>query len=164
MDHTVSTLRTGQACTVVRLPRERFNEAAAIGLLPCLPATTAGRARRFDQDDLLALWYYRELTEDGYAREKAGHIACAIAARAKNDRLAGKPEAVALAYVDDYFTGNGAGCVYDPSDIPSPALWADPSGLLNETDIRKVTIFNVGKTRALIAHYTTREIANPSED
>lgn len=143
-------LRTGTACKVARLDRDRFNEAVASGLLPCVPETTAGRARVFDPDDMLALWYYRELIEDGYIREKAGRVACAIMHRAKLD-----PDAETISYVENYF--QGAGDAYRADQVPDHSEWA--TAVLSGTDIRKITTFNVGKTRQLIAHYTAEELS-----
>lgn len=149
-------LRTGTACAVARLPRDRFSEAVASGLLPCVPQTTPGKARAFDPDDMLALWYYRELVEDGYTRERAGRVACAIAFRA---RMA--PDAAAISYVEDYFTGHGA--AYRAEDVPDHSKW--DVAVLNESDIRKVTTFNVAKARKLIAHYTAEALSvQGSED
>ncbi len=148
-------LRTGTACKVARLDRDRFNEAVASGLLACVPETTAGRARVFDPDDMLALWYYRELIEDGYTREKAGRVACAIAFRAKLE-----PKAAAITYVEDYFTGHGD--AYNAKDVPDHADW--DTALFSGSDIRKVTTFRIGKARRMIAYYTAEELSVQGSD
>lgn len=143
-------LRTGSACAVARLDRDRFNEVVAAGLLPCVPKTTPGRARVFDPDDMLGLWYYRELTEDGYTRERAGRIACAIMQCARVH-----PEAAAISYVENYF--GGAGDAFPADEVPEHSTWN--SVTFGGTDIRKVTTFRVEKARALIAHYTAEELS-----
>lgn len=143
-------LRTGSACAVARLDRDRFNEAVASGLLPCVPETTAGRARVFDPNDMLSLWYYRELIEDGYTREHAGRVACAIMQCAKVH-----PEAPAISYVENYF--RGAGNAYPADQVPDHSTWGTVS--FGDTDIRKVTTFRVEKARVLIAHYTAEELS-----
>ena len=152
----IPKLTTALACKVTRLPRERFNEGVSGGHLPCVPATTAGKARVFMPADMLVLWYYRELTEDGYTREKAGHIACAIAQAARQF-----PDSPAISYVEDYF-GPGSGQAYPADRVPDHSKWDTTS--FNQTDIRKVTTFRVSKARALIAHYTAEEISTFGEE
>lgn len=150
-------LRTGSACRVTFLDRERFNEAVASGLIPCVPETVAGRARLFDPDQLLSLWYYRELVEDGYTREKAGRIACEIA-----DCAHRHPDAATISYVEDYFKPVTGSC-YPSSDVPEAAKWGELS--FSGTNIRKVTTFNVAFARVLIARETANELSiQGSED
>lgn len=85
-----------------------------------------------------------------------GRVACAIAFRA---RMA--PDAAAISYVEDYFTGHGA--AYRAEDVPDHSKW--DVAVLNESDIRKVTTFNVAKARKLIAHYTAEALSvQGSED
>ena len=142
-------LRAATACKIARLDRDRFNEAVAGSYLTCVPSTSAGRARVFLPADMLALWYYRELVEDGLTREKAGHVACAVAEAARAN-----PDALAIAYVEDYFRPN-AGRAFPASDVPDYSKW--DTELFCGTDIRKVTIFRVSKARTLIADYTAEE-------
>ena len=142
-------LRTATACKIARLERDRFNEAVAGSYLTCVPSTSAGRARVFLPDDMLALWYYRELVEDGLTRERAGHVACAVAKAART-----YPDALAIAYVEDYF-GPNSGQALPASDVPDHSKW--DTELFCGTDIRKVTIFRVGKARASIARNTAKE-------
>ena len=142
-------IRTATACKIARLDRDRFNEAVAGGYLTCVPSTSAGRARLFLPDDMLALWYYRELVEDGYTREKAGLVACAVANAAKQYR-----DAPAISYVEDYF-GPHSGKAVPAGDVPDHSKW--DTVMFNGTDIRKVTTFRVSKARWLIAQYTDEE-------
>lgn len=144
-------LRTGSACRVTRLERDRFNEAAAAGTIPCLPKTTPGRARLFDDFALLSLWYYRELVEDGYTRDKAGSIACLISECARQN-----PEASVISYVENYFHPVTGEC-YPFDQVPDPSTW--DTHVFNGTDIRKVTNFRVGKARKMIAHYRDEELS-----
>lgn len=143
-------LRTGSACRVVRLERDRYNEAAAANLIPCMPQTSPGRARLFDRYDLLALWYYRELIEDGYIREKAGHIACEISSCAREYK-----DAPVISYVEDYFNGNGS--CFPAVMVPHHEDW--DSTTFSGTDIRKVTNYRVSKALQLIDHYTSEELS-----
>ena len=151
MSETIQKLRPGPACRVVRLERDRYNEATAAGVIPCIPQTTPGRARLFDPFDLLVLWYYRELTEDGYARDKAGQIACAIAACARQN-----PSASVISYVQDYFYPFSGEC-FPAERVPAPGEWQGP--VFQDTNIRKVTSFNVKHASDAIAAYTLAELS-----
>jgi hypothetical protein len=144
-------LRTAAACKVARLDRDRFNEAVAGGYLNCVPGTVAGRARVFTPDDMLVLWYFRELVEDGLTREYAGRIACEVADAAKRN-----PDAVAISYVEDYF-GPRSGRAFPADMVPDSSQWDTTK--FSGTDIRKVTTFRVGKTREMISHYTAEELS-----
>ncbi|MDP2051117.1 MAG: hypothetical protein Q8K33_19980 [Cypionkella sp.] len=142
-------LTTALACKVARLDRDRFNEAVAGGYMTCVPDTVAGRSRTFSPGEMLAPWYYRELIEDGYTRESAGRIACAI-----TEAAAKHPDAPAISYVESYF-GPASGRAFPADQVPDPSTW--DKAMLSGTDIRKVTTFRVEKARALIAHYTAIE-------
>jgi hypothetical protein len=144
----VPKLTTTAACRVARLDRDRFNEHVAAGRFPCAPDTVPGRARAFDPDYMLALWYFRELMDDGFDAGRAGHIACAIA-----DVARAHPEATAISYVQDYFGERGHAVPAD--QVPPHSEW-DQKGF-GVTDIRKVTTYRIGKARQLIAQYTEEE-------
>ncbi len=141
-------LTTALACRVARLDRDRFNEAVAAGLFTCAPATVAGRARLFGPTDMIALYLYRELLEDGYTRERAGRMACSVGEAAKQ-----YPDATAISFVETYLQNHGQ--AFPSSDVPAPDQW--DTTLFSGTDIRKVTTFRIGKMRNLIAHYTAEE-------
>lgn len=146
---TVPKLTTAAACRVARIDRDRFNEHVAAGRFGCAPATIPGRTRLFDPDDMIALWLFRELMDDGYDAAHAGAIACEVARSARQN-----PEAKAISFVSDYFVPPGGNAV--PSDqIPDPNKWGEL--FFGGSDIRKVMTFNIAKTRALIAHYTDEE-------
>lgn len=147
----VRKVSTSIACRIVGLNRDRFNEYVAAGQYRCAPSTVPGRARMFDPDDLLTLFLFKRLIEDGYTVEKAGHIACEIGAVAKIN-----PEARAISYVEDYFVGRGRAML--AGNVPDPSEW--DSVLLSGTDIRKVTTFRIGKERDLVAHYADEETSN----
>lgn len=140
---------TATACKIVRLDRDRFNEAVAAGYLPCVPETIPGRARLFLPDDLLSLWFFRSLMEDGFSREMAGYIACAVAKAARH-----YPDAPAISYVETYFKG---GAAYPAHQVPDYSQWEKDGFTFEGTDIRKVTTFRVSKVRELIAHHTAVE-------
>jgi hypothetical protein len=154
-------LATARACRVARIKPEHLNEAISEGVFTCAPATVPGRQRYFDPHDMLSLWLYRELLEDGMRKAAAGRIACAVAQAAREN-----PEARAIAYAQDYFGREGAsegdgpfngGRAFPADDVPAHGEW--DTTRFSGTDIRKVTTFRIGKMRELIAHYTTEELA-----
>lgn len=141
-------LTTVHACRVARMDRDRLNEMIAGGIYLCAPTTTAGRARLFDPDDMIALYLFRELMDDGMKNEKAAKVACAVAGAARAN-----PDAKSITYVETYFEGHGD--AYPTSRLPDPDEWEEVT--FSGTDIRKTTTFNIGKMRKLIAHYTAHE-------
>jgi len=158
MTKIVPKVTTALACRIVDLMRPRLDEAMLGGFLECLPKTTAGRPRVFLPDDLLALWYYRELIGDGYTRETAGRIACAVAVTARKN-----PVAKTISYVEHYHgshlenTHSPLSEFAFPSDqVPDPSKWDDVS--FSGSEIRKVTIFRVSLARKLIAERSAEEI------
>lgn len=148
-------LSTAAACRVARIDRVHFNEAIASGAFGCAPATTPGRTRYFDPDDIIALYLFRELIEDGLKRDTAGRIACAVAQAARVN-----PEARAITYVQTYF-GPDHGDAYPADNVPNSENWDNT--LFSGTDIRKATTFRIGKMRELIAHYTEEERSHIGE-
>lgn len=150
-------LSTSYACRVVGLNRDRFNEYVAAGHYPCAPSTIPGRARLFDPDDMLTLFLFKRLIDDGFTVEKAGKIACAIGGLAKV-----YPDERAIAYVETYI---GSAEVRLPREVPPAEDW--DTAFISGCDIRKVTTFRIGKERDLVAHYTAEETAtfrDPADD
>lgn len=148
-------LTTIAACRVARIDRDRFNEHVAAGRFPCAPSTVPGRARLFDPDDMIALWLFRELMDDGFEASTAGYIACKVAEAARQH-----PEAPTISYVENYFRGArdvSRGEAYPTDQVPLPEKW--DSVLFSGTDIRKVTTFRISKLRQMIDHYTAEERA-----
>lgn len=144
----VPKLTTIAACRVAGINRDRFNEYVAAGQYRCAPSTVAGRTRLFNPDDMLTLFLFKRLIDDGYTIEKAGDIACALGVVAKLH-----PEERFLSYVEDYFIGHGT--AFRAQDVPAYEKWDDV--LFSGTDIRKVTTFRIGKERDLVAHYTEEQ-------
>jgi len=149
-------LTTKAACRIARIDRDRFNEHVAAGHFGCAPDTTPGRARLFDPDDMIALYLFRELMDDGLNARRAGSIACAVALAA---RLS--PDSKTITYVQDYF-GPDSGKAFPTSAVPAPDTW--DTATLSGTDVRKSTTFNILKMRALIARYTEEERSIIGED
>lgn len=135
-------MTTVDACRKAGISRERFNEHVANGHFPCAPATVPGRARFFDPDDMVALWLFSDLLEsDNISAAKAGQIACAMAAAAKENR-----DAAVISYVETYA---GSASAHPASDVPSPDEWDRVT--FSGSEIRKVTTFNIALIRTLIA-------------
>ncbi|WP_197462486.1 MULTISPECIES: hypothetical protein [unclassified Erythrobacter] len=148
-------LTTKAACRVARLDPQRLNEAIAKGDYSCAPETVKGRARSFDPDDMIGLWYFREFLEDGFSAKRAGERACILMEAAK-----AYPDARTLTLVLDYFYGPGR--VYPSDQVPSADDW--DTATISGTDIREARTFRIGKTRDMIAHYTEEERAIVGED
>ena len=141
------------ACRVASIDRDRFNEHVAAGRFGCAPATVPGRARLFDPDDMVALWLFQELMEDGFGAATAGAVACTVAAAARQH-----PTEPVIAYAQTY-VGSPFAC--PAGDLPAPSEWG--KAVLSGRDIRRVTTFNIDKLRAMIAHYTAEEAATIGE-
>ena len=143
-------LSTAIACRVARLHRDRFNEAVADGFFSCAPKTIPGRARYFNPDDMLSLWLYREMLDDDFTKERAGYIACEVGNAAKCN-----PEADNISLVNTY--SSGWGDAVPANEVPDRSDWETVK--FSGSYIRKVTTFNVKKTRALIERYTEEELS-----
>ncbi|MEP5732190.1 MAG: hypothetical protein ABJL67_22780 [Sulfitobacter sp.] len=143
-------LTTPAACRVARIDRDRFNEEVAAGNFNCAPSTIPGRARLFDPDDMVALWLFRDLLEDGESKRVAGRIACKISQLARE-----YPEDRTISLVKSYF--NDGGTAMRTKDVPDPSEW--DKILIGGTDIKEVRTFRIGKMRDMIAHATEEERA-----
>ena len=141
-------LTTKAACRVVRLDPQRLNEAISKKDYDFAPPTTAGRARSFDKDDMLGLWYFREFLEDGYSAKRAGELASILFYGAKAN-----PDARTLTVMFDYFYGPGEAWPTDA--LPEPADW--DTKVFSGKDIREVRTYRIGKTRDMISHYADEE-------
>ena len=146
----IPKLTTVAACEVAGIDRDRFNEHVAAGNFHCAPKTTAGKARAFDPDDMLALVMFRRFTNDGIDAKTAGNMACAIGVVARQ-----YPTERTIAFVFDYFSGGGR--AYLPAQVPAHDKW--DTELLSGTDIREVRYYRIGKERDMIAHYTAEYAA-----
>lgn len=70
--------RTKQACRIADIHRDRFNEAVAAGNYPCAPKVLRGSTRVFDEDDLIVLFFYGRMLEEGYQPKLAGRLVCLV--------------------------------------------------------------------------------------
>lgn len=149
----VPKLTTKAACRIARLDRDRFNEHVAAGRFRCAPDTIPGRARFFDPDDMIALWLFRDLMDDGLDATSAGTIACTVSDAAKQH-----PDARAISYlrttlVESGFTADRAAIPADK--VPDPSIWNKEP--FHGGIIEKVMTFNIWQLRARIAHLTEEE-------
>jgi hypothetical protein len=79
-------MRTRQACKVVRIDPDRFNEHCAAGRYTCAPPTVAGKPREFNADDMVALMAFADLCHAGMKAEVAGRIAAWLRGPVLRDR------------------------------------------------------------------------------
>lgn len=70
--------RSGTACEIARVDKDRFNEAVHAGHYPCAPATRPGASRVFELNDLVVLYIYGRLLDEGVSTIAAGGTACRI--------------------------------------------------------------------------------------
>lgn len=91
------TMSSTYACEVAFVNKQRFNEAVARGDYPCAPAVE-GRARVFAARDVIGLWLYGQLTEEGLSPAKAGELACQLVAVLRD-----RPDLEEVALVRDTF-------------------------------------------------------------
>lgn len=74
---------TREACAIVGMDADRFNEHVASGRFSGAPKTMPGVARYFDDNDMVALWLFAELMRNGYKAEEAGGRATQVRAMLK---------------------------------------------------------------------------------
>lgn len=111
-------VRAPLAMRITRMDRQKFNEAVADGFYPCAPSAVRGSARLFDEDDLVALFYFARLTEMGVAPRLAGHLACQV--REHLSGTADKPRDLSEPRVSHVRSISGMGSTfsgYDPDHV-----------------------------------------------
>jgi len=141
-------LTTTAACNVVRMRRDRFNEAVASGFYECAPPTVPGRARIFSPDDMVPLWIYRDQTDAGVSKEAAGYVACQVGIAARENPTDG-----CIAFVRTNAGGNGFACRVE--DLPDIETWSEND--FYEGRIIEVRTFNVAWIRKVLHAATVRE-------
>jgi hypothetical protein len=99
--------RTQIACRIAHIDRVRFNEAVAAGNYPCAPKTERGSSRVFDESQLIALFYYGRLLDQGWPPKLAGSFACRL-----SEELYFHPDAEEILLIFDV----AGGCEYWPGD------------------------------------------------
>lgn len=91
------TMSSTYACEVAFVNKQRFNEAVARGDYPCAPRVE-GRTRPFAARDVVGLWLYGHLTDDGIPPARAGELACNLVAVLRE-----RPDLEEVALVRDAF-------------------------------------------------------------
>ena len=72
------TYRTAAACLLAGIDNKRFNEAVAKEHYTCAPASRRGSARIFTETEVVSLFVYARLLEQGIQQRVAGHVACQV--------------------------------------------------------------------------------------
>ena len=67
-----------EACALAGIDNKRFNEAVARDFYPCAPPARRGSARKFSEDDVVALFIYARLVEQEVHQRLAGQAACQV--------------------------------------------------------------------------------------
>lgn len=147
-------LTTKRACRAIGMNRDRFNEHVAAGNFPCAPDTIAGRARYFDQHDMLALALFKMNLDDGYPADRAGHVACAVAKLA-----AASPNEDVIAYVQNFV---GMKRAILASEMTAVEHWQDK--IWSGSTLRKVELFNVAEQRKRVLEAMVEEANMIGED
>ena len=65
------------ACLVAGIDKQRFNEAVAAKRYPCAPEVPRGGTRTFNKHEMIPLFIYARLVEQGIPPSVSGEIACA---------------------------------------------------------------------------------------
>ncbi len=147
-------LRQRAACRVAGYNPDRLNEYVADGTYPCAPSTIPGRARSFDEDDTVALYYFAWLVnEERWAPQKAAREACLI-----REGLRSYPDAKNLSVIVSHI---GSPHIATPGfeGVANPNGW-----MTGGVSIKATRTYNVGHARALIAHGFDEEFSTAGEE
>lgn len=137
---TKLTATTKLAARIAMVEPDRLNEAIAAGFYPCAPSTSAGRARQFDLNDIIALRIYGRLIDDGVVPRKAGHIACGL-----RDFLQVHPDADQCYHLQPSIGSSLWTHEFDTKNIHMPNGPSSP-------DIISVRVWNFHYLRGRIVH------------
>jgi len=80
-----SIFRAAAACALAKIDNKRFNEAVAKQFYPCAPAARRGSARKFTEDDVVALFVYARLLDQVIPQRLAGQVACQVRSKIEED-------------------------------------------------------------------------------
>lgn len=142
---------TKLACAIAGTNPDRFNEAIHAGFYPCAPATTPGRARSFDVNDVIALRLFQRFVDGGMSAKMAGHKACSV-----REFLRQYPDADQVYIVKTAFDDGDAdkgqfreGYLLPDFDVKDQHL----RGFSNlDPDVVSVEVFNFHYLRGRIVH------------
>lgn len=140
---------TRLACKIANTHPDRFNESVHAGFYPCAPATTAGKARSFDVNDIIALRLYQRFMDGGMSAKTAGQKACSI-----RDFLRQYPDADQAFIVKTAFDDGNAETYREGYVLPSFDT-SDQHIKINSTqslDVVSVEVHNFHYLRGRIVH------------
>lgn len=142
-------LTTKAACELAGINRDRFNEYVAAQFYECAPATVAGRARDFAEDDLVTLILFRQLMDRDMSPKRAGLLACVIGEEARC-----APEAEAVMLIDTYMGRPRACQIGEAPEITE---------IVDGSTIWGLTIVNVGQPRRIARHAIAQHFSTAGE-
>ena len=119
---TSSVYQAAVACALAHVDNKRFNEAVAKGLYPCAPAARRGSARKFSEDDVVALFVYARLLEQGSPQRQAGQVACQV--RTKIEETPEADEVRVLKFEEQGKERRGPNCNNLEEDYTAHVYWA----------------------------------------
>lgn len=128
---------TSIAMRIVRLDRNKFNQAVADGHYPCAPGARPGARRIFDLPDLIGLWFFARHTEEGETARRAGETACSIAAGIRRE-----PNTSRVAFARGVYGGVWAGLTDSYMNLDATKLDGHP--------LQEVHIFYIDGVREMI--------------
>ena len=73
-------VKLGLACEIAGLEKQQFNQAVHEGHYSCAPAVAQGGTRLFEINDLIALFIFARLRQNGMSVAGSGEWACKIRA------------------------------------------------------------------------------------
>ena len=129
---------TKAACRITGVDRVRLTDIIANKEYTAAPDTTPGKARLFDERDLIALYLFRHFDEAGYPARLAGRICADI-----RDALTIEPDAefVTLKHNFPDRAYVAAGAHFDPQDTHLSGL-----------PFMFTTIFDLRNWRGMVKH------------
>ncbi len=71
-------VRTKLAMEIAGMNPLRFNDIVAAGHYRCAPPASPGKARRFREADLIGLYWFQRMVDQGMTVKVAGDIACRL--------------------------------------------------------------------------------------
>lgn len=80
-----SIYRAAEACALAGIDNKRFNEVVAKDFYPCAPKAKRGSARKFAEDDVVALFVYARLLDQEMPQRLAGQVACQVRSKIEKD-------------------------------------------------------------------------------
>lgn len=144
-------LKTVEACRIARMDRQRFNEFVSDEVYLCAPATEPGRARSFDEIDVMALFIFQQELDKRRTKHEAANVACTIL-----EALRANPHADTLRIAEPRSPHNRRHVVRGDLDIVTT--------LLGGVEIYRAVEYNVSWVREQVRKGFAEESAPSSEE